>query len=158
MPFPRRAVLGGALCLFAMPAAALACGRPDNARALREQVIAELNARRRQAGLQALRPAGKLTTAANKHACWMADTGNFSHTGRGGSSEADRVTAEGYDYRFVAENLAAGNATPKQVVDGWMGSAAHRPNVLARQARQVGIGLATGNGMIYWAMLVGRQK
>ena len=43
------------------------------------------------------------------------------------------------------ENIAWGGgalATPREIVSGWMNSAGHRANILAREFRFIGIGIA----------------
>ena len=65
----------------------------------------------------------------------------FAHEGPEGDTVADRVTAAGYRYSVVAENIAAGQRTPDEVVDGWMHSPGHRANILNPDVRQIGVGL-----------------
>jgi serralysin len=64
----------------------------------------------------------------------------FSHTGSDGSTMVSRIVATGYVYTRLAENLAAGQATPKQVVDSWMTSPSHRAIILNCDLREMGIG------------------
>jgi uncharacterized protein YkwD len=58
---------------------------------------------------------------------------------------ADRIVAAGYPRNGVSvgENLAWGEETAgTPAVEGWMESPGHRANILRREFREVGIGLA----------------
>ena len=61
----------------------------------------------------------------------------FSHTRPDGSS---CFTVIDGSYRRVAENIAAGLATPEETVDQWMNSPGHRANILAPELRELGVG------------------
>jgi uncharacterized protein YkwD len=52
----------------------------------------------------------------------------------------DRMTAVGYLWNSLGENVAAGQSTPQSVMDSWMGSSGHRANILSTDFREVGIG------------------
>jgi uncharacterized protein YkwD len=117
-------------------------------------MMVRINQRRQSAGLDPLNRAGKLMAAAQGHACWMANNRSLSHVGRNGTRAPRRVRAEGYDWTYVAENVAAGAGRPAEVVAGWMGSPPHRANILARQAREIGVGLARAGGRSYWCLVV----
>ncbi|MEY8843140.1 CAP domain-containing protein [Cribrihabitans sp. XS_ASV171] len=138
-------------------APAFACAVPDEASAMRSEVIALGNEARSENGQQTLEQADKLAKAAQDHACWMAETGNFSHSGKNGSTIADRARAAGYNYRFIAENIAFGQEAADQVVSGWMESEGHRQNLLSARATEIGIGIAANDaGRIYWVMSLGQ--
>ena len=98
--------------------------------------------------------ASQLSEAAQAHACDMARTGNFSHTGSDGSAVQDRVAATGYDWRFVAENIALGQQSPDAAFRSWRGSRGHRRNMLDKRARHIGIGVALRDGRPYWVMVL----
>ncbi|WP_345680242.1 CAP domain-containing protein [Yinghuangia aomiensis] len=122
----------------------------------RTEVIALTNAERTRAGLGTLTEEARLTTAAQSHSDDMAGRNYFDHTGLDGRHPADRVTAAGYTYRRCAENIAAGQQTPAEVVDGWMNSPGHRANILTPDLTQIGIGIAHGGTYgIYWTQVFG---
>ncbi|MDF0602333.1 CAP domain-containing protein [Psychromarinibacter sp. C21-152] len=155
----RRALLTAALAVVATPAAAQeTCPRPDGGDAAAEALLDGTNALRRGRGLPALSVSGPLKRAAQRHSCHMARSGRMSHTGRGGSTVGDRATAAGYRWRFIAENVAEGYPTAEAVLDGWQGSSGHRANLLAPEARDIGIGLAEGDGRRYWTMVLGAPR
>lgn len=104
------------------------------------QVVALTNAERAKAGCPALVVEPRLAAAAAAHSRAMAQQDFFSHTGVDGSTPADRVSATGYAWRLVAENIAAGPPTPEAVVAGWMGSPGHRASILDCRLRETGVG------------------
>lgn len=98
----------------------------------------------------------KLCLAAQGHADWMAQNSTLSHTGRGGSSLADRVTDVGYRWRGLGENIAAGQKTPEEAIRSWMGSSGHKANILGNYTH-IGIGIARDSrGRMWWCVDFGR--
>ena len=121
--------------------------------ASRTDVGALLNAARAENGLPPLSPNAKLAAAARVHAKDMARGGFFSHVGSDKTKPSQRVTAQGYRYCFVAENIAQGWKTPEHVMQGWMDSAGHRSNNLSTKATEYGAARANGD---YWVLVLGR--
>jgi uncharacterized protein YkwD len=102
-----------------------------------------------------------LSRAALAHAADMAQYSHFSHDGRDGSSPADRTSRAGYNWKAVGENIAAGQATPESVVDGWLKSPHHCANIMAPQFREMGIAYyvnRTSQAGIYWVQLFGARR
>lgn len=123
---------------------------------LRTEVIALTNAERANYGLGPLTDEPHLTQAAQAHSDDMAARDYFDHSSLDGRQPADRVRATGYDYQRVAENIAAGQLTPAEVVQGWMNSPGHRANILTPELTQIGIGIAHGGSYrIYWTQVFG---
>jgi uncharacterized protein YkwD len=100
----------------------------------------------------AVRLDDRLTAAAQDHSDDMSKYDYFSHTSRDGSTFVDRATAAGYP-RPRAENIAAGQRTPADVMDAWMASKGHRANILLCDVRDMGLGLATEGW--YWTQMFG---
>ncbi len=97
-----------------------------------------------------------LNRAAAAHARDMADRSRLDHTGRDGSSPAERATRAGYTWRVVGENIASGQATPEQVVEEWIGSSHHCANLMSSDFTEMGVGFSadsTSAGGIYWAQV-----
>ena len=68
----------------------------------------------------------------------------------------DRARTVGYPYRKVAENIAAGQRTPQDVVTSWMNSSGHRANILNCNLTEIGVGYATGGSYgRYWTQNFG---
>ena len=91
----------------------------------------------------------QLEQAAQAHAADMAARNYFSHTSPEGRTAADRVTAAGYVWTQVAENIAAGQTTPEEVVAGWLRSAGHCANIMDPGLKDMGVGYAYAAGSRY---------
>src|SRR5215208_2812154 len=124
--------------------------------ALEQYMLELINVERRKAGAQPLAFHGDLNEAADAHTAWMLGTDTFSHTGSGGSTATQRMTAAGYDFEGSwgsAENIAwASLRTPSGLRDevdllhsNLMDSPGHRTNLLNDTYREIGIGFATGH-------------
>lgn len=114
------------------------------------EVLALVNGERAKAGCAAVHLDDRLTAAARAHSTDMADHGYFSHTSRDGRTFVDRVRAQGYT-AARSENIAAGQATPAAVMQGWMNSDGHRRNILDCSAKAMGLASARGGSYgIYW--------
>src|SRR5918997_1311054 len=102
--------------------------------ALEAQVLADVNATRRQRGLRSLRFSAALSRAADAHSREMARRGFFSHNSPDGSAFWRRVQrfypSAGYRSWAVGENLvwASPELTAASALSMWMGSAPHRAN------------------------------
>jgi uncharacterized protein YkwD len=104
---------------------------------------------------------GLLTDAAREHADEMLRLGYFEHTGRDGSTPAERVAATGYHYRLVGENLASGPETPQEVVRGWIASPGHCQNIMDARFSELGVAFAasrSGQARIYWVQEFGEPR
>lgn len=103
------------------------------------------------AAAPALRWDDRLGRAAQSHSADMAAKNYFSHTSADGRTFVDRIKAEGYTFSRLAENIAAGQPTPTQVVDAWLKSAGHCKNIMNPQLRDLGVGRAAGGSFgVYW--------
>jgi uncharacterized protein YkwD len=110
-----------------------------------------LNKERASRGLGKLRADSKLRRAADGHAGDMVAKHYFDHTSKSGTSFVTRIKRTGWTKSrrswTVGENIGYGSgsyATPSSMVQGWMNSSGHRANILARQFRMIGIGVADG--------------
>lgn len=66
-----------------------------------------------------------LAAAAERHSQDMAENDRFSHQGTDGSRVGQRASEAGYDWRRVAENIAARQPTVDIVVQAWVASESH---------------------------------
>jgi uncharacterized protein YkwD len=105
-------------------------------------VLALVNAERAKAGCGSLSVDGRLAGAARAHSMDMVVRDYFSHTTPDGVTFDKRITAAGYKWSLVGENIAAGQPDPTAVMRAWMNSPGHRANILNCRFRQIGIGLA----------------
>ena len=96
----------------------------------------------------------KLMIAAQKHADWMAEHKNLSHTGVDRSEPWDRAEKEGYVIARCGENIASGEKDMAEVFKAWTKSWGHRTNILNSKYEECGFGMATdADGTPYWCVL-----
>lgn len=101
----------------------------------------------------ALVPNAGLMAVAQRHADDMAVHHYVSHASLDNASPWQRIAVTGYTARRTAENIAAGQRSPHEVIVAWMGSPAHRANILDCQLHEVGVGFSNINGSdfgSYW--------
>ncbi|SMX43219.1 CAP domain-containing protein [Maliponia aquimaris] len=115
--------------------------------------VQALNGFRADNGLGPLVVSPALEKAARAHARDMARRGFFDHSGSDGSTVMDRARRAGYSPCYIAENIARGQRSLAEVMDGWATSPGHRRNMLSANATE--FGLVRGEGDI-WVMVLGR--
>jgi uncharacterized protein YkwD len=110
-----------------------------------------LNKERASRGLRKLRADARLRRAADRHAGDMVAKRYFDHDSKSGASFVTRIKRTGWTRArrswTVGENLGYGSgalATPRSMVRAWMHSSGHRANILGRQFKMIGIGVADG--------------
>ncbi|KAG7401886.1 hypothetical protein PHYBOEH_009466 [Phytophthora boehmeriae] len=108
-----------------------------------------VNKERTAQGLSKLCMNKKLQTAAQRHTTDMATKNYMSHTGSDGSSVSTRITAVGYKWSAVAENVAAGQTTVDAVMKAWMSSSGHKTNILNSKYTMFGCGYAYSSSSTY---------
>jgi uncharacterized protein YkwD len=94
-----------------------------------------------------------LNRAAETHAQDMISHNYFAHEGYDGSTPAQRVTATGYRYQLVGENIASGPESAAEAAEGWLASPAHCENIMDPRFSESGIAYAangSGTPRIYW--------
>jgi uncharacterized protein YkwD len=124
----------GAVCTGADTSAV---GAP--ASAMRNAAVCLINQQRARHHLPALRESSQLDRSAQGWSNTMVRIGQFTH----GTSFWLRISAVGYPWSNVGENIATGFDTPRQVVAGWMASTGHCQNILAPTFADVGTGVNT---------------
>ncbi|MFF8637027.1 CAP domain-containing protein [Streptomyces pilosus] len=129
---------------------------PDGLARTTEDVVDLTNRARARAGLPPLTGDARLTEAAQAHSADMVARDFYSHTAPDGSGPLDRATAAGAARRTVGENIACGQRSPAEVVEGWLNSPGHRANILAPGFTHIGVGFAGGGRAgTYWTQLFG---
>jgi uncharacterized protein YkwD len=110
-----------------------------------------INRERAANGARALRLDAKLGRSARGHSRDMVAKHYFAHDSKSGATFVTRIKRTGWTRSrrswTVGENIGYGSgslATPRSMVAGWMHSSGHRANILARQFRMIGIGVANG--------------
>ncbi|MFB9768128.1 CAP domain-containing protein [Nocardioides kongjuensis] len=124
---------------------------------LEAQVVALVNLHRERAGCQPLQLNKHLRRAARSHSKRMARAGVMAHFLPGEPSLHRRFAQAGYDdWSLLAENVAAGFASPSDVVDAWMNSPTHRHNILNCRLRDMGVGVMANEPRYWWTQDFGR--
>jgi len=104
-----------------------------------KDLLVLVNAERSTAGCGPVRFDERLTTASQGHSRSMAEENYFGHVAPDGTTARGRADAVGYE-GLIGENIAAGQSTAEQVMQGWMNSAGHRDNIMNCRYTQIGIG------------------
>jgi uncharacterized protein YkwD len=129
---------------------------------MRRRMLERLNAERRSRSLPPYAPSAVLDRVAQAYADDMLQRSHYGHVDPEGLTVRERAYAGGYDLRFIAENLAAGQPTVDEAMDGWMKSEKHRDNILTKIYTEAGFGLAIGHNkrgyQIIWVQVFGRPR
>jgi uncharacterized protein YkwD len=135
----------------ASPARSSARPAPPGNVGYEDQVVVLVNQERAKVGCKPLTADSRLTAAARGHSQDMANRNYFDHNTPEGVTPWTRITNAGYHFSTAAENIAAGQTTPAQVMNAWMNSEGHRANILNCNLRNIGVGLAyNGKHTPYW--------
>lgn len=103
----------------------------------------------------------KLFEAGAGHALDMANNNYFSHTSLDGRTFSQRITAAGYAWSTIGENIAAGQTSIEQVINGWLQSPGHCANIMNSTYTEVGVACAKNTASTYktyWVMDLGRPR
>jgi uncharacterized protein YkwD len=137
-------------------------GALSNLERMRGQMLARVNRERVAKGLAPLRRHPRLDDAAQAHADDMFRRRYYSHDTPEGKTAIDRIQALGYRAKYAGENIARGQYSVDEVMDGWMESKTHRDHLLSPVFDDVGFGLALGKNPggyeIIWVQNFGRPK
>lgn len=92
----------------------------------------------------------QLEQAAVAHSNYMQRSGQLSHRGRNGMMPEKRVSASGYRWGYVAENIAMGQRSTSEVIQNWLQSPQHCRNIMSRNVTEIGAA-RSGN---YWTLVL----
>lgn len=144
----------------ATPTAAPPTAAPSGTESIRRELFTLVNAARatpRTCGGTAYPAAAPLTrsdaldAAAGDYAALMAERDFFSHDGTDGSTMSSRLNAVGIRNVTMRENIAAGQRSAAEVMDGWLKSPGHCANLMAADVQRIGLGYAVGGSYgRYW--------
>ena len=129
------------------------------------QMLDLINQERTSRGIDPLALELRLNEASEDHSVWMDDTGQFSHTGIGGSNPGDRMRDAGFTFDGAwtwGENIAfqserGGPGIADDVIDlhtSLMNSPGHRANILNPDFEWIGIGIEVGDARGFDAVYV----
>lgn len=119
-----------------------------------KEVIRLVNEIRVSYGLGELTLNEELSAVARLKSEDMRDNYYFSHNSPTFGSPFEMMSHFGINYRTAGENIAMGQKTPREVVDGWMNSEGHRANILNGSFTEIGVGYAE-NGHYWTQMFIG---
>ncbi len=157
--------------VLARPAPPLPSATYPDWREAGRTILDEVNAARasaRSCGKQAFPAAPPLSwnpalgDAALAHSRDMAMGRYFSHRGKDGSQAADRALRAGYRWRRVGENIAFGQRSTREAVEGWLDSPGHCANIMNRNYTEMGAAYGVTPerqaGVIYWTQVFGAPR
>ncbi|HKM34889.1 MAG TPA: CAP domain-containing protein [Lachnospiraceae bacterium] len=117
-----------------------------------KQVVSLANIERAKYGLAPLTVEGNMEKAALVRSREIQTS--FSHNRPDGSSFSTALKEAGVSYRQSGENIAWGQKTPTEVMNGWMNSSGHRANILNASYTRIGVGYTENlSGTGYWVQL-----
>lgn len=118
-----------------------------------KEVLTLVNEERAKEGRSAMVLDDSLNKAAEVRAGEIVE--KFSHTRPNGSSCFTVLSELNIGYRTCGENIAAGQRTPKSVMDSWMNSPGHRANIMSAEFGKIGIGFVNSASgyRYYWVQL-----
>jgi uncharacterized protein YkwD len=154
------------VCLFVLPVLALstirlpAAAEPNVEMSKQEKEILELtNKEREKENLPPLERHPLLFKAARAHSANMAKQEKMEHV-LDDKNPGQRVEDAGYKWMNVGENIAAtDNEPPAAIIKLWMDSKLHRANILNKDFRHIGIGIAKNDkGETYYTQVFANPK
>lgn len=119
-------------------------------KSVEQEVIRLTNQERAKQGLPALKSDWQLSRVARYKSRDMRDQGYFAHNSPTYGSPFEMMKSFNISYRKAAENIAAGQRTPQEVVQAWMDSPGHRKNILDKDLTYIGVGYAEGGSYGYY--------
>jgi len=139
-------------------------------RALPDEVMKRINAVRtspRRCGGRPMGPAtplkwdGALASAAASHSLDMAQRNYFDHRSPTGRTVSQRASASNYNWKTVGENIAGGDTSVDEVMQGWLDSPDHCTNIMEPAFADVAVACVMQPGSewgTYWTMVLGRKR
>lgn len=125
-----------------------------------------INVERVREGVGILAYDEALAEVAAGHSTDMAKENYFAHEDEDGCTSSCRVTAAGYKWRWVGENLFLLRSSHRYTVEeaaaiivaGWMGSDGHRKNVLSKNFTHQGLGVVVNGNALYATEVFARPR
>jgi uncharacterized protein YkwD len=126
-------------------------------RSIDEQILMVTNKYRAEKGRAPLKLSNEVSKQARKHSRNMAKRlVGFGHEGF--DNRAASIKSKLGFIKAIAENVAYGQRSAKEVVDGWMKSPGHRKNILG-DFDLLGVGVASArDGTIYYTQIFVKEE
>jgi uncharacterized protein YkwD len=102
-----------------------------------------------------------LYSAASGHSLDMAKRNYFDHRSPSGVTVNQRASASNYNWKTVGENLAGGDTSVAEVVQGWLDSPEHCENLMDPTFNDMAVACVAQPGTqwgTYWTMMLGRKR
>jgi uncharacterized protein YkwD len=126
--------------------------KPPVSSSMASDILRYVNEHRRSMGLKPLEANSYISSVALGHSKDML-SGKTPFGHEGFRDRIDLIRKRLGPLHVVAENVASGPMTAREVVDGWLHSPGHRRNIEG-DFHLTGIGIATArNGMIYFTQI-----
>lgn len=123
-------------------------------KALENEVIRLVNIERSKKGLMALKTNWQISRIARYKSQDMINKNYFDHYSPTYGSPFNMMESFSVKFSAAGENIAMGQRTPSEVMNGWMNSPGHRANILSAAYSEIGVGVAKNkNGMYYWTQM-----
>jgi uncharacterized protein YkwD len=105
----------------------------------------------------------QLAQAALFHSKAMAKELFFDHNDMQGRAVNHRVVDQGYRFRVVGENIAAGQASLEEAIRDWLLSAGHCVNMIDERFTEFGIAKVASTRQddpygVYWTLVLGQPR
>lgn len=116
----------------------------NNIAQMEDQVLQQINEQRQSHGLSPLQLNRQLSLVARSHSQQMANNNFYGHIDQNGRNHRSRVEASGLKAYLIGENLmkCIRSGDPAGLsVQSWMGSPAHRKNILLSEMKETGVGI-----------------
>jgi len=134
----------------------------DRAR-IAAEMLSRVNDVRRREGLPPFASSPLLDRISQQHAEDMLARSYFGHRTPEGLGPSERAWADGYR-AGIGENLVEQRFSVEEALEAWLESPGHRRNILDPTCREMGLGLAVGEGYdaatggyrVIWVQSVGR--
>lgn len=131
-------------------------GTADNAELLpvEKEVFQLVNQEREKHGLNPLQLDTNVSKVADKKSQDMKEKHYFNHQSPTYGSPFEMLQQHGVEFQAAGENIAAGQKTATEVMNGWMNSEGHRANILNPDYTHIGIGYIQGGDYgTYWTQM-----
>lgn len=126
---------------------------PSNVSDIEKEVARLVNVERQKNGLNPLTLDASISSVARLKSQDMIDKNYFNHQSPTYGSPFDMLRKFGINYQYAGENIAMGQRTAQEVMNGWMNSPGHRANILSSNYGKIGVGYAVKNGTAYWTQM-----
>jgi uncharacterized protein YkwD len=125
------------------------------------QAAALISQYRQSHGRSAVSVDPTLMAIARLHSDRMAAANTMTHVLPGEGSFSQRLAAGNYPAGMAAENVAAGQSTLAEVLEGWRKSPSHNENLLEEHIDEIGIAVTVAPGTRYkyfWTLVLGKRR